>query len=39
MPEEALIIFTVSDAYRLFVDQRVIEARKYITHRISNTNE
>jgi len=39
MPEEAQTSFTVYDAYRYFVRQAVIEVRKWVTHRISNTNE
>jgi len=40
MPEEALTSFTVYDAYSyICASGIVIEVGKYVTHRISNTNE
>jgi len=40
MPEEALTLFIAYDAYRYICALGiVIEVRKWVTHRISNTNE
>jgi len=39
MPEEALTSFTVYDAYRYICASGIVDVRKLVTHRISNTNE